>query len=313
MTDRFAPDPQFVASLEWQLASESRRRSRFPEPATSGRGRRFNLALAAALLVSGLVVGAGGVVAAEKAQVGARRAALLARTDILIETAERRREFAAEALAETERAVAAGFVSEGGAAVARGRFAEAETEVARLKLDHEEIVAAAAPPRSDLGAPLVGGRDFVAERLKLDLAAAEGRRERATAAAALAARLVSAGVAPSETGLAAASEEKSAIASVEEAALRLDLRARFLAGEMNADDADRSGLLAEARGRLAAAAERSALAEARLGRARVLSENGFVGAGELREIEAEAVRADAERRLFALDVEVLERRARRGR
>lgn len=313
MNDRFAPDPLFVASLEWQLASEARRRARFPETTAVRSGPLARFALAAALLLGGLVAGAGGVVAAEKAQLGARRLALLARTDVLIELAERKREFAAEAVAEAERAVAAGIATDGEAAAARGRLEAAETEVARLTLDHEEIVAAAAPPRNDLGAPLVGGRDFVAERLQLDLAAAARRRERAAAAAALAAQLVSAGVATSETGLAAAGEEKAAIASVEGVALRLDLRARFLSGEMSADDADRTGLLAEARGRLAAAAERAALAESRLRRARVLSENGFVGAGELREIEAEAVRADAERRLLALDVEVLERRVRRGR
>jgi hypothetical protein len=48
-----------------------------------------------------------------------------------------------------------------------------ESRAARARLNIEEIEASAQPPRDDLNAPLVGGRDFVAERIQLDLVNAQ--------------------------------------------------------------------------------------------------------------------------------------------
>src|SRR5688500_7516131 len=47
------------------------------------------------------------------------------------------------------------------------------TRAARAQLNSEEIEASSQPPRDDLNAPLVGGRDFVTERIRLDLANAQ--------------------------------------------------------------------------------------------------------------------------------------------
>ena len=45
----------------------------------------------------------------------------------------------------------------------------------RARYNIEEITATSQPPRDELSAPLVGGRDFVKDRIMLDLAAAQER------------------------------------------------------------------------------------------------------------------------------------------
>jgi outer membrane protein TolC len=67
-------------------------------------------------------------------------------------------------------------------AVGPTALAEAESELrqmeamaARTKLNVDEIRASSLPPRDDLNAPRVGDRDFVMERLKIDLFLAQQR------------------------------------------------------------------------------------------------------------------------------------------
>ncbi len=50
-----------------------------------------------------------------------------------------------------------------------------QAQLAREQLNIAEIQSAAVPPRDDLNAPLVGGRDFVRERIQLELAEAQER------------------------------------------------------------------------------------------------------------------------------------------
>jgi hypothetical protein len=69
----------------------------------------------------------------------------------------------------------AGAVGPSVLANAQSEHRQMEALAARAKLNVDEIRASSLPPRDDLNAPRVGGRDFVAERVQIDLFLAQQR------------------------------------------------------------------------------------------------------------------------------------------
>lgn len=68
-----------------------------------------------------------------------------------------------------------GVLAASALSAAQAELRTMEAAAMRARLNVEEIKATAIPPRDDLNAPLVGGRDFVSQRIQLDLAVAQGR------------------------------------------------------------------------------------------------------------------------------------------
>jgi colicin import membrane protein len=121
-------------------------------------------------------------------QDGRERERLLAAERAELEVATMRVRLEAERVAEMSRRVAAGVTNRQSLAAAEADLAAMEANLARVRLNIEEIQASARSARDDMSAPRVRQRDFVAERLRLELGAAQARLTRTEALAAEAKR-----------------------------------------------------------------------------------------------------------------------------
>jgi hypothetical protein len=235
MSSRFEPDAKFVDRLEWQLASEFRRRDQL-KPA---RGRiAVPRSVAALSLAAGvLLLGVAATKAADLIKDSWRKKIEIARleTEVKIKTAFL--EFKKEWSAQMENKRALGIISNEETLTSKSASQEAAAELDRTILDLEEVKASGEAPRNELYAPRVEGRDFVSERLEIEKKSYQFemdlRRER---------------IEPTmrhrfELGLVPKSDLDNVLAwlSVDEAGIkdienRLALRRRFLAGEITAGE-----------------------------------------------------------------------------
>jgi hypothetical protein len=226
------PTPEFRARLEWQIETALRRETRFSAPVASRRPRATTALLVAAALVIGGVVGWMPGYAQESHE-----------RNQLIETAQSeagliqlRLELVQKELEQTRRRVDVGLVGPEAVAAAQDQVRTLETALKRNQLDVEEIRATSAAPRDDLQAPLVGQRDFVRERLMLDLADAQRALTAAEQKAAATRTRY-------EIGLVQQPEVQRSDVDVEKArtdmqllAARLNLRRRALQGDVKLED-----------------------------------------------------------------------------
>jgi multidrug resistance efflux pump len=142
-------------------------------------------------------------------------------------------------LDDVERRVRVGVEPEDALLPARIALHEAESRMRTLRLEEEEVRATGREPDDELSAPLVGGRDFVTERLDLQRGRARERLARADREWTRIQGLV-------RTGIVSAEEADPAELALEQArqALRLvetelDARRAFLGGELGPDEAVR--------------------------------------------------------------------------
>jgi hypothetical protein len=235
MSSQFEPDAKFVDRLEWQLASEFRRREHLkPAPGRVNVPRPvFVLGLAAGVLLLGVAA----TKAADIIKDSWRKKIEVARleTEVKIKTAFL--EFKKEWSAQMENKRALGIISNEETLTSKSSSQEAAAELDRAILDLEEAKASGEAPRNELYAPLVEGRDFVSERLEIERKSyqleIELRRDRIEPA--LRHRV--------DLGLIPKSDLDDVLAwlSVEEAGIkdiknRLALRRRFLSGEISAGE-----------------------------------------------------------------------------
>lgn len=179
MKNQHEPDPNFRGHLEWQVASEARRRERFGSAApiveARGRGRGPALLRAASILLVGLTIGMSATVLAAQLERSEQREVRLAPVTIEIELAKTELE-----LLEREKLRVAQLYERGLVNTSAMQSAEINLTVARaakeqLELDAAEIRASSHAPDRRLSAALVGGRDFVTESLQVALVAAVQR------------------------------------------------------------------------------------------------------------------------------------------
>jgi len=163
------PTPEFRSHLEWQIQSAMRRETRFSEP-FSHHLPRIRTALA---VVVALVIGGAGGLATGYAQENREREQLLESARSQESLIKLRLELARAEKDQAKRRVDVGAAELQLLVAAEDQVRAHEASLARLQLDMEEIRATAAAPRNDLQAPVVGKRDFVSERLMVDLAIAQ--------------------------------------------------------------------------------------------------------------------------------------------
>lgn len=172
MTDRHEPRPDFVSNLEWQIKTSLQREDRFSRPVSQtrlGRGKTVFLVLVSAF------VGAGAVMASEQVQQSRAKEILLLRAQGQQRIAALQLEMALANFQDVEERYEVGIIHEEDLILARLPLREAEGHIQSLRLDEEEIQASGKTPDNQITAPLLDGRDFVTERLRLDLEKAMGR------------------------------------------------------------------------------------------------------------------------------------------
>jgi hypothetical protein len=174
MTDELIhrPNPDFRDRLERTVAHAFRLEQELDDRKRASRVRWMRLA---AVVVVSVAIGASAGIASGQIRDGARRDSLLdaARADLSL--AAIRLNLARERVSDTKRKFDVGTSDATSVANADAELRAMEAQAMRARYNIEEITATAQPPRDELNAPLVGGRDFVKDRVMLDLAAAQRR------------------------------------------------------------------------------------------------------------------------------------------
>lgn len=225
------PTPEFQANLEWQIQTSLRRESRFAAPVT-GRARQLG---AAFVVIAALATGGIAGIAAGQVQDARQRDQLMEAARSEEAVSQLRLGLAQANYEQARRQFEVGMVGRESVQDAEQQVQAMRAAVARNQLDMEEIRATSAPPRNNLDAPLVGKRDFVKERLTLELQSAQQALAAAEQSAAQAAQRVNVGVAPRTAQLQAESELANERFRLKQLMAILSLRQRYLKGDIQAD------------------------------------------------------------------------------
>ena len=304
MSSRFEPDDKFVDRLEWQLASEFRRREHLkPAP---GRIAVPRSVVALSLAAGVLLMGVAATKAADLIKDSWRKKLEVARleTEVRIKTAflELKKDRAAQA----ESRYSIGLVSEDEALVAKLGADRAAADREISVLDLEEAKESGEAPRNEIYAPLVGGRDFVGERLGIEkkVLQADLDLRRARTESALR-HQVELGLAPKS-----ALSEFAAMLAGQEAGLedienRLALRQRFLAGEISAGEMEIQARMSAAEKELREAQSSIDTIRPRLEDLRAKAAAGLVEIDEVKGWELGLSAAQAKADLALQEIEIL--------
>jgi len=139
-----------------------------------------------------------------------------------------RLELARQQVADIKKRVSVGAIGQQSLVTAESDLRGVEALVMRARYNIEEITASSQSPRDDLGAPLVGGRDFVKDRIQLELLAAQQRLSTLESAESEADRRVRAGAATEMLRLETQGDVNNARNALATLAERLNLRKEFV-------------------------------------------------------------------------------------
>ena len=246
MSGAHNPRDEFVNQLEHHLRADLRRR------ALAGRAHpwmprsRNAIALAiAAVAIASMAVGGGVVAVAYETRLSEQRDLLLGNFEQRAILAKQRHALVTQQLRDMEQRVSVGLEPQETVLDVRFKVNEAEAELKSIELDLGEIRATGREPMNALSAPLISGRDFVTERLRVEMS---------VPAAALALEKLRAQAARSrfEVGMAKAIDVEAAEtrvieleSAVEVFQRKIGIRQTFLKGGLVAALADLRGLEAE--------------------------------------------------------------------
>lgn len=225
------PSAEFRAHLEWQIETAMRRESRLAEPVTASAPSGW-LRTAVIVLVALAIGGAAGI-ASERVQDAKMRDQLIENAKSELALMQMRVEMARGEYQDARRRFEMGAADNDAVARAERQLRAMESALNRLKLNIEETERTSAPPRDELNAPLVSDRDFVRDRLKLELATAQQELAAAEEGVAKAKARFHAGLVPPAALLQADSHLALAKHHMQELRLRLEVRQKFLQDQMN--------------------------------------------------------------------------------
>ncbi len=302
MTETHEPTPEFVSRLEWQVRSTLSRRDRFSMP--TRRPTQQVVKMAALILIS-VFCGAPGVATADQVQESRARAILLQQIDLETQLTGAQLQLVRTRLEEVEGLFENDLVNEETVNATKNEVRMVELRYARFQLDREEISLTGREPQQNISAPLVGNRDFVTERFDLDLAEATGILTLAETKSATLHRQVEKGLlsATSTTLRLWDVQVRQAQQRVHYRNILQDLRARFLEGELTAEEAEYRARFAEAESSL----NNLSLEVARenLSRAEELFEQGAIRESEVYEARLELLQRELRMQQVMLRIEQL--------
>jgi len=295
------PTPEFRAHLEWQIQSALRRETRFA--AAVGRPAA-RLRTAVVVLVALVVGGISGVASGEFQD--ARRKDLLIESTKSEEALVRLRiDLARAGYDEARSRFEIGMAGRETVQAAENELRDMETALARLRLDFDEIQISSAAPRNDLQAPLIGKRDFVRERLQLELAQAQRGLAAAEQGLSQVQSRFSVGTAPRAAVLQAETELSQTRAQMEQLRSTVDLRQRFLKGEIKAEELSSAFRRVELRLQGERLDREVTIARGRVDEVRSLVEIGRATPLELKRAEVELLEREFELKRVRRELEMI--------
>jgi hypothetical protein len=304
MPNRFEPDSQFVDRLEWQLASEFRRRDRLkPAP---GRIAVPRSVVALSLAAGVLLLGVAATKAADLIKDSWRKRIEVARLETEVKIKKAFMEFKQLRAGQAEEKYKLGLIEEDGVHGNRLAVGRAEFDLEKSLLDLEEAKISGEAPRDEIYAPLVGGRDFVSERLEIDkkILEADIALRRTRIERHLKARVDLGLIPKSELDgfQAALALQEGGIGDIEK---RLTLRQGFLSGEISAEEMEIQDRMTAAGKDLREARSTVDTMKARLDDLRAKEAAGLISEEEIRGTQMALDAAQAQLSLAMEEIEIL--------
>lgn len=302
------PSDEFVERLERQVGREVSRRNRVvPAPWWIPRSRAMATLAVAGLMLVSMGIGAAATAAGYEAKVQVRRNQLAASYEQRLDLARQRLVVANDQLKATERQVSVGMAS--GVSVFEGRFkvAEAQAQVKSLELQLEEIRITGLEPRNEVSAPRVAGRDFVTERLRIEMSVPEMAFSLEQQHVQDAQNRFAVGMADGidvEATSVRMMEMQAALLTFKK---KLDIRQKFLGGTVDAIETELRVLEAEAELRTKTIAPRLALAQKELQRIQGRVDVGQATQVELSEAKLRLLQLQTDRTKADLDLLLVQR------
>jgi outer membrane protein TolC len=267
------------------------------------------------LATSGLVllsmgIGAGAVAVANQIQDIERRDTLTSGLERRAELARQRLALAAAQLQAVDRQIAVGIANQEQRLERRVEVAEAEAEIKSIQLQLDEVRITGREPLGEISSPLVSGRDFVTERLRIEASVPETALELERARLRETEKRLSLGVAQALDVEASKVRTSDLEAAVEGFRRKVELRRMYLRGQIDGVETELRALEADAEQRLKALERKLALTRKQTERVRSKVQ---VGTGErldlleaeLRQqvLETEVTKADLELALVRRQLE----------
>lgn len=234
--DMHRPTTDFREHLEWEVVSAFRRQQRLNARHHAQLSRWVR---AAAIVIVSVAIGASATLASAQIRQDARRDSLIEAAKADVNLAALRLKLARDRFAFYKRRSDAGADLSSTMLLTEADLHEREAQVMRSRLNVEEVTASAQPPRDDLNAPVVKGRDFMKERLEADLMAAQQRLTAAENVIGEVERRVRAGASTELDRLDAEGAVTRARAALAVLAERLTLREEYLSKHTPVDQLTR--------------------------------------------------------------------------
>lgn len=304
MRKTYEPDSQFVERLEWQLASEFRRLDRMKVSRTIAVPRRVvTMTVMAGILMTGVAA----MKAADYIKDSWRKKIEMARVDAEVELKKARLESIKELAARTEQLYANGMIRDEEFLVTKTEVERAQQDLERSMLNLEEVKASGLPPRDELHAPLAGGRDFVSERLRTEIRMVEADLKVLASRWERAKELVEKSLAPKDEAALTQAAIEARTGAIEGILKRIDLRKRFVAGEITAQEVELAERMTAAEGNLNEAQLKAHALRKQLERLQALEARGMVSPLESAHLRYALDTAQAELKLATVEIEVLKK------
>jgi hypothetical protein len=305
MHKTYEPDSQFVERLEWQLASEYRRTNRLKSSSRKVAVSRRMVALT--LLVGVLTTGVAVIKAADYIKDSWRKGLEIARVGTEVQLKKAHLESTREMAARAEKLASIGVIREEESQALKLGVEKAALDLDRSLLNLDEVKASGVAPRDELYASVLGGRDFVSERLKIQIQDVERELELLGSRLDRVKQMVEVGTA-SEGDLDLIQAEIAARkAMIDETRKRIDLRKRYVEGEITAQEVELGNRMAVAEKNLHQAQSRVDSLMKQLERLQAQEALGMISPRETSQLRYALDAAQAELKLATLEVDVLKK------
>ncbi len=308
MNQDHTPDPEFVNHLEWELKSTLRRQGTLNGTSSGARPTRLRLGATVALAAVSMMIGGAGTHAVARSIDSRSASLLIARGEAIVEIAQMRLEPVVREYAKMQTLMEQRTVTEREFKQVEMQYVQAKSEVEVGELELAETRLSGKSPNGNLSAPLVGGRDFVSERMNARRLPIQLRLQLAIDQTDRYCELMEAGVASAREFKVAQAEVVGPEEKLSKLEKHLELRAFFLAGKLSAAEVELRGMrLAAVSARTMAALQLEVLGD-RHKRLAILSGQGVVSASELQAVEAELRAIEAQVELVDLELHILDQK-----
>lgn len=305
MSKTYEPDSQFLERLGWQLSSEYRRTNRLKSP--SGKIAIPRRMVMITCMVGILMTGVAMIKAAEYIKDSWRKKIEIARAETDVKLKMAHLESTREMESRAEMRFSNGLIREDEYRVMKIAAEKAELDLKRSQLNLDEVKVSGVIPRNELYAPVLRGRDFVSERLKIEKKEVELDLEPLRSRLKRFKQLVEKGLARGDELDHIQAEIAARKVMIDKIQKRLDLRKRFVAGEITAQEVEIKGRITVAERNLHLAKSRVDSLNKQLKRLKILEAQGSISPMEIKPLEYALNAAQAELKLATLEMEVLKK------